>query len=567
MKNATKKEVLDYAILTNVFALRSAKSIDKSVDEMATMFNVKPSEVVTLLAEHKQEIKAKPKKEPKEDLRPLVAGTLDSEEKNREVLQGTCFIVTSCQNNTLPNMQFLELLEKFAEHKNAQLVIMPFLYAKNKFQNGQGNKESTYFDDRLKPYMLDKNVWLGSDKKVFLANVNILPTVKNPIGGFEQLRGSAETLILPHATVQHKCIATLGSQNGKTVPMIFTTGAVTQKNYIQQKAGQVAETRHDFCALIVEIDEHGQHWTRHLHLGSDGTIYDLNDRVSVSGIDSRADNVTSINYGDSHAEKGNANLQFAQIGNHDKSALNYLMPSYQFFNDTLDFTTLNHHNRENYKHLYNNFLNGYSVEGDLQKVHDLMLLANRDFSQSVLVRSNHDDSLCRWLACTKYNPRMDAKNAKIYYKLQLLTLENMEQGKNDFSLKLWRDSVNCAVLNRVLMLDIDSSFLLHGVEHGLHGHGGANGARGSNKSYSDILATTGHTHSTNIQNGQFVAGVSAVLNQGYNSQGASSWVHGDVILYANGTRTILHYKPCLNGSNKWLDGMYERYLFMPESNF
>ena len=123
MKNATKKEVLDYAILTNFFALRSAKSIDKSVDEMAAMFNVKPSEVVTLLAEYKQEVKAKPKKEAKEDTRPLVSGTLESEESQRAVLSGSCFIVTSCQNNTLPNAHFLELLEKFCARLKVSVLL------------------------------------------------------------------------------------------------------------------------------------------------------------------------------------------------------------------------------------------------------------------------------------------------------------------------------------------------------------------------------------------------------------------------------------------------------------
>ena len=96
------------------------------------------------------------------------------------------------------------------------------------------------------------------------------------------------------------------------------------------------------------------------------------------------------------------------------------------------------------------------------------------------------------------------------------------------------------------------SFLLcqdrGGIENGSHGHLGPNGARGTASSHKRAASriNIAHTHSPEIVDGVYVAGVNGSLDQGYN-RGPSSWAHADIVTYPNSKRTILA---------KWRDGTW-----------
>ena len=79
-----------------------------------------------------------------------------------------------------------------------------------------------------------------------------------------------------------------------------------------------------------------------------------------------------------------------------------------------------------------------------------------------------------------------------------------------------------------------------GDECGLHGHRGPNGSRGSPRSFRQlgVRANTAHTHSAGIVDGIYTAGVSGVLDMGYNA-GPSSWSHSHIITYPSGKRAIV----------------------------
>jgi len=84
----------------------------------------------------------------------------------------------------------------------------------------------------------------------------------------------------------------------------------------------------------------------------------------------------------------------------------------------------------------------------------------------------------------------------------------------------------------------DDSLIIAGIEHGLHGHLGPNGARGNPKNLRSVgKANTGHTHSAGITEGVYTAGVFGHLDMGYN-KGLSSWSHSFILTYENGKRTI-----------------------------
>jgi hypothetical protein len=91
----------------------------------------------------------------------------------------------------------------------------------------------------------------------------------------------------------------------------------------------------------------------------------------------------------------------------------------------------------------------------------------------------------------------------------------------------------------------DESFVIcrdqhGGIECGMHGHNGPNGARGSRTNLAKMgrKSNIGHSHSAGITDGCYQAGVSADLDLGYNV-GPSSWSHSHVVTYPSGKRAVV----------------------------
>jgi hypothetical protein len=90
-------------------------------------------------------------------------------------------------------------------------------------------------------------------------------------------------------------------------------------------------------------------------------------------------------------------------------------------------------------------------------------------------------------------------------------------------------------------LRTDESFIIaESIECGMHGHLGPNGSRGGSRPLLKIgrKANIGHTHTAEISDGLYVAGVTGKLDQSYNV-GPSSWSQSDIITYPNGKRAII----------------------------
>lgn len=530
------------------------KVIKELADEFAT-YAISQSAIQEILAgatppkRPKSEVKAKVVKM---DSRPVSAGVLTHDESTRLELDGRVFIVTSAQNNTPVHTAFLENLKIYADSLEAQLIVFPFIYNLDQFQNGEGS-DSIWYDPAIKPYLQRESVWIGSGRKVSAMNFNILPTAANPLGsGMAQAIGAAEAMIVPHATLTHDCVPVLGAQFGRVVPQMYSTGTITQRNYVQQRAGQTASARHNFGALIVEFNKHGQFWVRQIETDENGGFCDLRNYVNGSVCDV---DIVAINYGDIHAEKIDSAVAMMQWGAGSRggvlctgdrlSMLDYLRPQYQMVHDLLDFAALNHHNREQHFHMASNYYSERKVTDDLSDVSAVLSDMYRQDTKTVVVYSNHDDALFRWMGDAKYEPRKDPANALIYFQLQVAAYSAIADGEQFEALPVALEMTSG--MSGAYFLKASESFLVGGVELGEHGHAGVNGARGNKKMYSSYKATTGHTHTSSIHGGHYVAGVSGKLAMGYNETGASNWVHACVIQYATGFRSIIHVKQNGNG--------------------
>lgn len=485
-------------------------------------------------------VKAERNKQVNEDL-PLTAGSLNEAVIDWRVLAGKKFIITSAQNNTDVHLPFLSALKTYAKHLGAQLLISKYTYNKNGFQNGEG-EQGLYYAPQLKEFFIEDNVFLNNDSFAFLAQLNTLPTAIYPLTGLAEVFGNYSGAI-GHAQITAESIPAM---KGQVVRRMYSTGTVTLRNYIQQRSGQKAEALHCYGALIVEFDNDGTFYVRQLQsMDNSGEFYDIDCLVTPSNVVPTTGHVAALQYGDIHAEKLDADCAHASYGTTGGSLLDFLRPKYQLVHDVHDFTSRNHHNRASGHFLAKMFFsdNKGSVKQDLVDTGKVLMDMERDFSQVVIVESNHDLALGRWLDDSKYQPSQDPINARLFYDLNAAVHAAIENKDDTFNLLSYALNNYMDMPTNATFLVTDQSFPIAGIEMGMHGHNGINGSRGQPKQYKKlgIRANTGHTHTASIYGGIYTAGVTGSLDMGYNI-GASSWTQTHIITYENGQRTLIDFK-------------------------
>jgi hypothetical protein len=467
----------------------------------------------------------------KEDLRPLAGGSITAPDKLRTKLAGTRFVFTSAQNNTHVHEGFFKSLMNFCNEKDAELFISPFAYNKSGFQSGTKEDDSLWYDPKIVPYFFNESAQVARGL-IFCGELDILPTAVNPLSGFENYTQN-NSGIIPHTKVQ---MQSLPRMKGEDARFLYTTGAVTMRNYIQRKAGQKAEFHHVFGALYVEVDAAGDWFVRQLVAAEDGSFYDLTQKFSPDGVeDSR---VAAITWGDIHLEKLDYQVWDAAWGMNNDSMLNALNPEIQFVHDLTDFKARNHHNLDDPFFLAEMHHRGSgNVEKDLLRCGSFLQHITRHGNPAVVVESNHDQALERWLKTADI--RRDPENAEFFHRAQEFIHRSIRLNV-PFHIFKWAVTRNGEIATGARFLKEDESVVVHGIEHGMHGHRGPNGSRGNPRGFRTVgrKVNIGHMHSAGIFDGVYVAGVSGMLDMGYN-KGPSSWSHSHIVTYPNGKRTIV----------------------------
>ena len=456
---------------------------------------------------------------------PIATGNI--QDKKPVKTTGRRFVITSAQNNTNIHTKFLRSLKNYCSHNKAKLLIGKYVYNKNGFQNGQVGDDEIYFDDQLDKYLTNELISL-TDDLVFCGNVNILPTAKYPLSGFENYQNRS-SCIFPTSKLALESIATMKID---PVKFLYGTGSITLKNYIQKKAGQVGESMHSYGALIVEIDIKNNWYVRQIETDDSGSFYDLNK--FYSGDQVLKTDISAITFGDFHSEK--MDYQQLDICN---QMVKYLKPKDIFIHDLFDMSTRNHHNKQSGHFLYKMDQLDNSVFNDLEITAKVLQTFTKDVNIHI-VESNHDQALEKWLDDPSYNYRTDPQNAKIFLELQLEKYNKILD--NDFII-LEHALNKFADFEAVNFLKVDQSLKIHDVEMGIHGHIGMNGSRGNPRQFQklNMKMNTGHTHNASIYGNVYTSGVTGSLDMGYN-KGASSWSHSHTLLYKNGFRSIITTK-------------------------
>lgn len=452
------------------------------------------------------------------------------------------YIMSCAQNNTPVHPEFLRNLEAYAAAVDAEIHIATFTYNHNAYGElstklGTDKHQSgIWYDDRVVKYFSDHSIEIAP-ALVWCGEMNISPTAVDPLSGLDTYTGR-KSGIFPATKLSMKSVASVKSEPTK---FNYTTGTVTQRNYIQKKAGQKAEFHHCYGASLVEVDSDGDWFVRQLLATDDGSFYDL-DAYVADGIVTFGHEVEGITWGDTHAEIVDPIV--AAVCWDEGGMLDQLRPRYQFLHDLLDFRRRNHHDTRNPHLQYRKHIEGReAVEGEMEVTADLVVnKIIRDWVETVVVDSNHDNAFLRWLREGDY--RTDPVNARWFLEAQLQVYTAIEEGRDNFHLVEWALRKK-GVPENVRFLRQDEPFLIchdhgGGIECGMHGDLGTNGSRGSPNTLKRIgrKANTGHTHTAGIYDGLWVAGLTALMEQGYNV-GPGSWSHSQIITHKNGKRQMI----------------------------
>ena len=170
----------------------------------------------------------------------------------------------------------------------------------------------------------------------------------------------------------------------------------------------------------------------------------------------------------------------------------------------------------------------------------------RSWCKTIVVESNHDNALERWLRDEPGWYARDPQNALIFLQLQLAKYEAIARGDPKFlMIEHALRTYSVLEVGTARFLREDESYVIcpdagGGIECGMHGYLGPNGAQGGAQAFAKMgrKANVGHTHQAGIRDGIYTGGTLSYLDLGYN-RGPSSWSHSNILTYKNGKRAIV----------------------------
>jgi len=437
------------------------------------------------------------------------------------------FIVSWAQSETDVHEQFLANIEAYAKHIDADISIIAGRYKNpttvntNKRTKDKESDLANTWHERVLPY-LDAARHKIHPNLCILSDVKVQPTASTPLSGLNGLTG-LESCIVGHPRVHLKSLPIL---DGYPHKLLVTTGSVTVDNYTDTKSGKKGEFHHTLGFVIAELDDDVFH-LRQVTADDDGSFYDLMYHVSDGLVDDHTDmGALAIVFGDLHL--GETNDDVLKVSFDMSESLNCQKI---ILHDVFNGHSISHHERNMPFILMNREKNG--SDDLLAELHDMVEFFDK-YSEYyfVMVRSNHDEFLDRWLNDVDWR-KMNNKYA--YLKLAN-SLSDDTLGKGIIPLFLDEQHVE-----NVYCLGIDESYRIADIECGMHGHKGANGSRGGVMQFKNMNTKniTGHTHTPCREDGHSSVGTLTHLRVGYNV-GPSSWVHSNIVIYPNGKHQHVH---------------------------
>lgn len=473
------------------------------------------------------------------------------------------FIITWAQNNTIVHERFLFNIEAYAKKINADIHVIAGRYK---------NPTSVFTDkefDRWHGPVLKYLDAARHDVHKYLSimsDVKIQPTAVNPMTGMQGMSG-INSCIFGSPKVQLEMIPVL---EGNKPKMMLTTGACTVGNYTDSKSGKKGEFHHTLGFVVIEIKDEDTFFVRQVTADDNGDFTDLYNDVRFNGIieniDFSHEDFPAIAEGEwrlanfgadpikwiGHTEITDVTeidaciLGDLHFGNEDNeviegtfSLLTKLEPNHVILHDVFDGNSISHHEMKDPFAQYRKEVRGTN---NLRAEIDYMLdgLGKFEhFKNVVIVRSNHDDFLDRWLKNEDWKKQPTPKNSIEYMTFSQILLK--QYAESDDVKGVIPELINQRYPKFITMGRSDS-YIVNGWELAQHGDVGSGGSRGSIQQFRKLNTKiiTGHSHSPGRFDGALAVGTSTKMRMGYNI-GPSNWLQSHIIIHKNGKAQHINF--------------------------
>lgn len=431
------------------------------------------------------------------------------------------FIITTAVTGCDVDKDFMKSIENYCNLNKAELLVLlasdPAAASNSDFVDPNIPRDSLVVSD----VSLNSNIHLNTIKlsAKHIDPITSLTRIGQRDGGF----------VYASPKQRLKYIAT---DNDHT-HAVMTTGAITAPNYTPKKymsdrTAVIATHDHVMGAIIVEIEDDQKYHFRQIQADSDGNFVDLGKKYFPDTVIEYAP--AAFILGDWHSGSTDTKVKDCW-----KDAAKTLKPNKIVIHDLADNLSINHHEEGAHALKVQRAEKGkLRLEAEIKKIIEDLNELNKWSDETVVVKSNHDEFLNRYLEDAKW-PK-DYPNARLAAKIFLQYLDNKDPLKSA-----------CEIVGgikkpeKIRWLCRDENFSIARIHLGAHGDKGANGARGSIKGIEAAYgqSVTGHTHSPEILRGAWVVGTSSLLRLGYN-EGASSWMHTACLVYPNGSRQLIN---------------------------
>lgn len=431
------------------------------------------------------------------------------------------FIVTSAVNGQKANLNFLKSLENYCKVNDALILIVPSY-------NKIGSTSEWHFDSELMKYDFVFSE-INLNDNVQISDIRITARQISPITGLGRLVQKDKSAIFgsPKQSLEYIPIS-----NVKYPHALMSTGAITLANYTDLLNGKMrqsflAKNDHVNGAIVVEIEDDALYHFRQIQCDDNGNFVDL----GVLYTKNKTKKVKStLVIGDYHAGEHDVSAESAWI-----EVAKKINPIQIVMHDIQDGLSTNPHEKGNFVLLAKRSKKAQlDVKGEFRKVGEVLNTWTDLVRKIIVVRSNHDEFLHRWLATGTFSN--DPYNFQIGCELANKMVDGIDpliEGLKKYG--------NLKNKNKIKFLERDEDFKIAGIELGNHGDLGANGSRGSKANLEKTYgkAVIGHSHTPGILRGVYQVGTTSKLKLEYN-RGPSSWLHCSCIVYENGQRQLIN---------------------------
>ena len=427
------------------------------------------------------------------------------------------YIVTSVQRGAIVEKNFLQNINLFCVEEKVDKILVFVM-------NGRYKD-----DDNIDPILYDMpNVEFVTRSKKLNKNLNlfdskILPQAVEPFRGLPK-KIEAYTNIVPSAKVRYQSVA-----SASQVPRaLIATGAMTQPSYKENTmTGRVALEQHQLGFTYVVVESTKTFTPYLVRANKQGNFYFLNKKYYNGKVTN--DTIEAYVLGDIHG--GEVDEWVLKQSFKD---IELLKPKRVILHDLFDGESINHWTRGKLLDEIRLSKSGNELEKEVKVTYRLLKRIANTFSkiEICVVYSNHDVRLESYINSKEFvndpqNFLFISKLIPSLFKVKAVVLQE--------ALKLIGK-----IPSNVRFFKRDEEFRVRGILLSHHGHKGVNGSRGVPKSYENTNARsiTGHTHSPLINSNSMVVGTCTPLKLNYNSEGQSSWLNANGILYKDGSFTL-----------------------------